>query len=54
MTTVNNYMKKLKLSKILQSRIRKYITYIWDKGQSINFDVMTEALNFELKYEFTT
>lgn len=54
MTNTSNYMKKVKLSKNLQNRVRKYLAYIWDSSRSGGFHLVFENLNDVLKYEFTT
>jgi hypothetical protein len=54
MTQTTNYMKKRKISKNLQNRVRKYLTYIWDSNLSGGFHLVFENLSAHLKNEFTT
>lgn len=54
MTNTTNYMKKMKLSKNLQNRVKKYLAYIWDSDHNGGFHIVFENLNEVLKYEFIT
>lgn len=49
MKRVNHYMQSVKLPYYLKSKVRRYLSYIWDLEHPVDLYIITDQLNETLK-----